>query len=146
MKKAFLFYLLAAVLNVFVSVASAQDVARMTCVKGGNSLAVQLVEQLGTPRYFSRLVLRIEDPEICRTLDLTCPFEFGAGDKQMFSAWYQQLNGDRLHFWVAVKGHNQEGVAFYSEGSGMTLVRLNTGNNPSFDYSKNWYFNYGECN
>lgn len=112
------------------------------CVKDG-AVAAEIVNE-SRPGWPSSQVLSVTDEQVCSALRIKCPFEAPAVGKEG-NFWYARLGAEPLHFWSAVQGKYEDGVALLSNDAGMSLVRLETGSQPDFSFGSNWYFNPGEC-
>lgn len=110
-----------------------------TCSKDGDTESLMMFYTSETYKHDSKLVLFIDDQQVCNSLGVTCPFEKGVYKSSIFP------NYEGKFMYEARKVRQRDGVMFSSKDGGMKLHSLYIGNRVSVNWNKNWFFKYGQC-
>ena len=84
-------------------------------------------------------ILAVQDEQICKTLQVTCPFVATAIENT-----FGHIGPVKYGYW-ATGGKYQDTVMFFSDGQGMKVVSISNGSQSYPDWASHWYFNPGEC-
>ncbi len=97
------------------------------------------VDGPGSAYLSGNLILVVQDNQVCRELNVTCPFVASVREST-----FGHTGPVKFGYWAA-RGRYEDTVMFFSDGAGMKAVAVSNGAQPRVKWNSHWYFNPGEC-